>query len=43
MNSETLRISLYDPQRFMKIVAPSNDIAGNYEQLSIFQDENRQE
>lgn len=43
MNSETLRISLYDPQRFIKIVAPSNDIAGNYEQLSIFQDENRQE
>lgn len=40
MSSETLRISLYDPKKFIKNVAPSNNIEDNYEQLSIFQDEN---
>lgn len=40
MNSETLRVSVYDPQKFIKTVTPTIDIIDNTEQLKMFQDEN---
>ncbi|GAB6009534.1 ORC-CDC6 family AAA ATPase [Dysgonomonas reticulitermitis] len=36
MNSDTLQISLYDPQKFIKAVAPTTVMANSYGQLSIF-------